>query len=363
MKKMCPYHKLDILQITQWLNELSSCGWALKKWGIFFCQFEEYEDEQLYYQLDADNWEDGPNKLRQAQLEELGWEYADTIGGTRIHIYKTLDEKATIPLDEGLNEFNRKKYRFSLAAGLLKVMLTLAVPLIHLITRWQFWLMEFMKKDKDVVGFLIIFLVAVLVGVFYDDGNGYRFYKYLERKTVYDRNSEKEQEIASSRIRMPFGVLQWILLVTLLGVAMWMEYGNTKPYVEPFYAERYYENTENFSKTLEEEYNLHGEYWMNVSEDVQEKLFGQIVERYVGSANYYGYTLFKKEKYDTHELWVVEEISDERFDKLVVAEGLGKFLGDGLIFIQMEDDLVYLRYWGERDISTILEKVTEIECR
>lgn len=363
MKKICPYHKLDILHITQWLNEWSSYGWTLKSWGAFSCEFEEYEGERFYYQLDVDNWEDGPNEARRVQLKELGWEYVESIGGTRVHIYKTFECKATIPLHEGFNEYNRKKYRFSLLAGILKILLVLAAMLIPLITQRQFWLMEFMENDKRVVLFLMVFLVAVVMGFFHDDGNCYKFYKYLEKKTFYNTNLETDLEIESSKVRIPFGMLQWSLLIFLLGMAAWLEYGNTKPYVEPFYAERYYENTEDFSKKMKDKYNLYGEYWMNVSEDVQEKLFDQIVERYAGYSNYYGNTIFRKEKYDTHDLWAVEELSDERFDRLVIADGRGKFMGDGLIFIQMEDDLVYLRYWGERDIESILEKVAELELR
>ena len=48
---------------------------------------------------------------------------------------------------------------------------------------------------------------------------------------------------------------------------------------------------------------------------------------------------------------------------LAAQEYIFTFLGDGLIFIRMENDIVYLRYCGERDIEPILEKVTENEYR
>lgn len=174
---------------------------------------------------------------------------------------------------------------------------------------------------------------------------------------------ETEVEPALDKIQLPYGMLHWSLLAGALIFVLWMEYGNSKTYIEPLFAERYYEHVEYFSKPLDEEFNLDGKYWMNVSENVQDELFEQIMERYSGYSNYYGYSLFKKEKYDTHALWKITEQKDERFDKLIVAEGRGEFLGDGLIFVQMEDDIVYLRYWEETEIETILEKVAEIEYR
>lgn len=363
MKKICPYHKLDILHITQWLNEWSSYGWSLKSWGLFFCEFQKYEGERFYYQLDADNWEDGPNEERKNQLKKLGWEYVETIGGTRVHIYRSYERKATIPLHEGFNEYNRKKYRFSLMAGILKILFILAGALVPLITQKQFWLINFMEKEKSVLWLLGIFVVALVMGFFHEDWNNHRFYKYLAKKAGSVTNSESDLNLELTKVRLPFGVLRMSLLLGALGFAIWLEYGNSKPYVKPFFAERHYAQVEYFSKALDEEFNVDGKYWMNVSENVREKLFEQMLERYVGYSNYFGYTSFKKEKYDTHDLWEVEELSDERFDRLVIADGRGKIMGDGLIFIQMEDDLVYLRYWGERDIESILEKVAELELR
>lgn len=93
MKKLCPYHRYDVMHITQWLNELSSYGWELSSWGTLFCKFQEYDGSRYQYQLDMDNRGDGANKERRKELEALGWEYADTISGTRLHIYRSLDWK------------------------------------------------------------------------------------------------------------------------------------------------------------------------------------------------------------------------------------------------------------------------------
>lgn len=363
MKKICPYHKHEILKITQWLNEMSSYGWKLDSWGVFFCEFQEYDGERFQYQLDMDNWEDGPNEERRVQLKELGWEYVETIGGTRIHIYRSFDRKASIPEHAEFIEFNRKKFRFSLLAGILGILLTLAAFLAVPISNMQFWLVELTENEKGSIPLLLVIVVALVMKFFSDDWHNHQLYKYLGKKASSITILETEVEPALDKIQLPYGMLHWSLLAGALIFGLWVEYGNSKTYIEPLFAERYYEHVEYFSKPLDEDFNLDGKYWMNVSENVQDELFEQIMERYSGYSNYYGYSLFKKEKYDTHALWKITEQKDERFDKLIVAEGRGEFLGDGLIFVQMEDDIVYLRYWEETEIETILEKVAEIEYR
>ena len=363
MKKNCPYHKYDILRITHWLNEQSSYGWVLDSWGSFWCKFREYHGERYYYQLDMDNWEDGPNEERRVQLKELGWEYVDSIGGTRIHIYRTFDRKASIPAHEEFIAYNRKKLCFSVLVGILGIISILAAFLAVPISNMQFWMLELSETEKGMFPVLLTVVVALVVNFLNDGWHNHQLYRYLGKKAVSITILETEDDRNGERIRIPLGLIQWSLLAGAFVVILWMEYGDTRPYTEPFFAERYYENIEHFSKPLAEEYNIMGSYWMNVSEEPDEELFDQMVERYVGYSNYFNYSLFRKEKYDTHDQWEVTEQQDERFDRLVIAEGRGEFFGDGLLFIRMENDIVYLRYWGERDIEPILEKVTEIEYR
>ena len=362
MKKICPFHKSDILKITHWLNEQSSYGWALDSWGMFFCEFKESDGERYQYQLDMDNWEDGPNEERRVQLESLGWKYVETIGGTRIHIYRSLDWKASIPRNEEFIQYNRKKLRFVPIIGLLGILLSLALFLWVPFSKMQFMLVELAECDKSAIPLLVVIIVIAVLQFFNNEWPYYQLYKYLGKVSSITI-LETEREIGGDGLYLPLGWIQWGLMIGALFFVIWMTYGNPKVYTEPLLAERHYEYIEQFSEALDGEYNLNGKYWMNISENVEQELFVQIVERYAGYSNYYGYNSFRKEEYDTHDLWKLTEQEDERFDKLVVAKGRDEFLGDGLIFAQMEDDIIYLRYWGERDISQILDKITEIEYR
>ena len=61
--------------------------------GIFFVKFKESEGKRYWYQIDIDDWEDGPNEERRKELESQGWEYKDTIPGSSYHIYRCTEEK------------------------------------------------------------------------------------------------------------------------------------------------------------------------------------------------------------------------------------------------------------------------------
>lgn len=357
MRKICPYDKHDIRNIIQWLNEQSDLGWEFKSWGTMFCKFEEYDGPRYQYQIDFDNQEEGANPEREAELTLLGWEYVETISD-RMHLYRTTNKNASISWNEQFCDFNRKKIRNSMIWRILGWLVSLAAVILVPLSKLEFWLVELTQNDKYLAPLLMIFVIIAVLHFFNDDWIDFRLYKYLGRVSEHMPGGG-EPEWGRSKVRTPLGIIQLVLLVAVLALALWVEYGKTEEYVEGAFVERYYRNIEQVHEPFEE-YSQLGYYWMGVSENVQEALFDQIVERYTGYSNYSGFSLFLKSKYDTHDRWTLTERVDNRFDRLLIARGTKQYEGMGWIFAQMENDIVCLRYWEENDILPMIEELTRM---
>lgn len=367
MKKICPFHRYDILQITQWLNEYSAYGWELKSWGTFFCRFQEYNGARYQYQLDMDNWENGANEERRAELEALGWEYVDTISGTRIHIYRSPDCKVSIPENKEFIEYNLKKFRFS-------PVLQLVLGVVLLVFFWsgtsfssgiQFILLNLTQTDKITLLLYGIYAAAIIVAALDAFRHCLQLYRYLRKKarSVSVIMLEAEQEYDSNEVYFISRIAEYVLvygaLILALGTLLfWGE--NQREYVKGAFAERYYSEITSVYESLGK-YPVYGSYWMNVSEAVEDELFDQIVERYAGYSSYYGNGFLFKRRYDTHDQWNIDRPEDERFEKLVIAEGIGKYYEEKLLFAQIGNDIVYLRCFRGADIPALIEELATIE--
>lgn len=366
MKKLCPFHRYDILHITQWLNEQSSYGWELKSWGTLFCKFQEYDGSRYQYQLDMDNREDGANEERRKELEALGWEYADTIPSTRLHIYRSLDWNASIPENKEFTEYNLKKFRFLPMWVLVNCFCVLVTLMLQtpLFLGMRFFILGLTRTDQTFLMLYGIYAAAFIVVVLDDFRHRLQLYRYLRKKargSVSITVLKTEQEYDNHGFHFPLQMVRDVLLflpLVLLLITLWSE--NQKEYTEGFFAERYYEGIDSVYEPFEN-YNAYGSYWMNVSEAVEDELFDQIVERYAGYSTYYGNGFFLKSKYDTHDQWNIEWQKDGRFEKLVIAEKIPKNNGEKMIFAQIGNDIIYLRCYREPDISGLLEELTKIE--
>lgn len=358
MKKICLYDRRDILNITRWLNEYADYGWALQSWGRFFVKFEESKGDRFRYQLDMDNWEDGANAERRAELEALGWNYVETIPYTRIHIYRSLNRKASIPPNEEFIRYNRKKLRFfpfwNLAGALLALTALLLIPL----SNQQFFLLELTQMDKGTRLLYAACILLITIQFFDNILHDYRLDQYLG--SLQKDIDLEEAQISACSFALPYIRLICRLLSTgfMIGVIC-LTFVPEKGYIEGAFVQRYYPEVGGVSEELWNTYGAHGNYWMNVSENVDEKLFSQIVERYSAYSNYYGHGFFRKSKYDTRDWWTVEERTDERFDRLVVAQGIGGHKGEWLIFAQQGNDIIYLKCRRTDDISGILDHLNK----
>lgn len=180
--------------------------------------------------------------------------------------------------------------------------MTLGAFLIVPVSKMQFLLVQLTQEDKSAVPLMAVFIVITILHFFNSEWHDYQLYKYLGR-VGENVKVALEQEWEEPRIHLPLELIQWGLIIGTLIFVLWLEYGNKKEYVEPIFAERYYDEIELIHEPFEE-YNLLGYYWMNVSEDVADELFAQI-----------------------------------------------------------GNDIIYLRYWGEWDVSLIIDEITKIDLQ
>lgn len=218
MKKLCPFHRYDVMHITQWLNELSSYGWELSSWGTLFCKFQEYDGSRYQYQLDMDNRGDGANKERRKELEALGWEYADTVSGTRLHIYRSPDWNASIPENKEFTKYNLKKFRFSpiweLAIGsIVLVLWSLQIPVF---SGKQSFVLNLTQTDQIFLLLYGIYAVVFIVEVLEDFWYKQQLYRYLRKKargSVSIKILKTEQEYEKHGFHFPLWIVRYVFLV------------------------------------------------------------------------------------------------------------------------------------------------------
>lgn len=164
-----------------------------------------------------------------------------------------------------------------------------------------------------------------------------------------------------NKFALPFEI--FFLVVLILGESRFtnskhINRANAISYADGLFVERYYETTQFGTSSGGKSEHLKGYYWIDVEKKVQDKLFSQIVER--NTAYFYHYDLLHKEKYNTSAKWIISELTDERFEKLVIARGILEFEDTRLIFAKMEDEIICLDYSGEKDISVLAEELAKV---
>lgn len=400
MKKLNLFSAHEVVGIMQWLNEQASFGWELKEWGSIFVKFQESDGPRCQYQLDLDNWEDGANEERRSELEALGWKYVDTIGGTKIHIYRSEDLSASIPPNEEFIAFHKKRLRITPIRGFISLLLAVSA-IFPMFSSIPYKLLEVTMTNK--YGPHLIAVLWLMIAYEYIKRVVYqqRLYRYLEdireipikeilrrgdyhEKNIFPRvlywgiliggilflwrldNTQDERDLADADATtryvdlaefqdddFKFAETTW----------SWSDYPDINrakyiSYKDGIFVEQYYEIRQYGYEIWDISEDLEGHYWIGVNENVQGKLFSQIVDRYT---NYhYHYELFHRKEYNTSNNWIVAEQTDERFDRLVIADGILKFEGYQLIFAQMDEHIVYLKYLGEKDISTVVEELVKV---
>lgn len=405
MIKICPFHRYDILNITQWLNEQDFYGWKLQSWGIFFVKFEESDGESWQYQIDLDDRGDGPDEERREKLEAGGWEYVETIFSTTLHVYRSKDKKQIFTRS---GEFCEKYCRKERNAAIVSVIVLLVLAAIYLaepVSKWPFLLVELTRTSKMRIGLYAV-LLFLFIGRMVDEFRRGREIRRILKKTCSISVIYGEEEAARRRIRIPFSLIQWILLIGMLlfviisgneegevrnlsevdGTVRYVSlealcgddfsfsetYFSDSPeinraccveWIDGIFAEQFYEVNQYGSWNGKDTERLTGDYWRGVSEKLSDRLFSQIVERYTVYSEYWGYlgsgSLKPTEDYEG-EPWKISEIESEAFTKLLIAERTVYGEEERLIFVRKGNDMAYLKYQGAASVELLIEKLTEV---
>ncbi len=357
MKKYCPFRGWEIAKIRQWLNEYASFGYKLKSWG-FFVHFEEVPDFNGQYQIDVDDKDDlGPNKERREELEKLGWSYEASINHTRCHIYYHKDRRAVMPVNQKLTEYNCKKFRWTPLLAVLAMLLGVFPEMLKQCSKYPFWMVDLSREDKMVPMFWCFIMCTVICSAATSIWEEYRIHQYF-KELAKVKVIGQESPMDAIGVRIPvIGVMIAVAAATMIGLVVFREKLDTRDYVEGYFSERYYQNIEEIYPFLEKSAGW-GSYWMNVSKDSEEKLFDQIIERYAGYADYYGGVLWGKDE-ATYEDFQLTEMTDERFERLVFAEGIEGKEQSSILFVQKENDILYFRFWDDIEISILLDEIAK----
>ena len=402
MIKSCPYHFYDIQRVSRWLNKQALQGWKLENWGVFFIKFRKSTSQETgIYQIDMDDKSGDPDVFRKEELSKYGWEYVTCIGTTRMHIYYNKDRDTRLPRNEAKISFNLKKLNSELFWSRI-IMLSIVVFFVAwLVLRNEFLYLQLLQQSIEVLIFYGIWILLLLcndIGLTHLNKN---LYNYLD---TYDHTVLKNTNTFENKrdIYFPAKLFMWIMFVMyvislfymknipaienlkdadaslkyidladiengdfILSDISWEEYpdvnfGNRIEYKNVPLTYDYYEIDQyGESKTSGQHIQMHGVYWNLKKETTAKKLFDQLVEC---SLKYpYEYSLrMRNLKYDKSSSWIKTEISDDRFTKLVVADGIDKpFEGDKQIFAWIENKIIFLKYFGNVETEILIEKIAE----
>lgn len=382
MKKICPFHKDDIESRVRWLNDQADRGLELYSWGFFFVKFKESEGKRYWYQMDIDDWEDGPNEERRKELESQGWEYKDTIPGTSYHIYRCTEEKKPFQRDSEFCRCFCKKRETGKWTNRIILLLAVAVYLYLLYSQRDILLLEISKGDLGQMHIYMAIFVCMILVLFRDLFYQRRLCRTLLREISSGvvpaaEKTEREQMNLNFLVTMITWVIYgclilWVIVtwnntttynlteksgeITYLELSEFLgdsvvfseEYLESEPEVNQmrsvtFYqgmlAEQVYE-VHQFGRMKDgEPENLTGCYWNQVTEKASEPLFAQIVNFYTSDA----------------DQWSMEELENSYFTELITAKGIERNRGVRCVFARKDQNIVYLWYRGNVPTETLIE--------
>lgn len=402
MKKICPFHKYDFMQIIQWLNEQSAYGWQLEEWGTFFVKFSEGMSKRYQYQIDMDDSKEEANYLRREELEKGEWKYVLTIPSARLHIYRSENMHISIPKSEYFCEYNRKKLQKDVLISSSLFGALIAVLLVLPVLKDEYVLVEFMQTDVGKLLFYVLWTTFLFL-----QGAGEIWHTCKLRKCLSEDYGDSvlqvEREDRNYGFLFPAKLLEWIVLIFSIVAIFWtgdaeefrnlseadasvkyvdlaafqaegfefkeisweeqpeVNFGNRIEYINALLCDRYYEINQYGTDAAGKDEQMEGLYWMGVSGKLGSQLFEQVFERYTTYSRYYsgGFSKENKERYYIKEHWKITEYQKTGFEELIVAEGTGDYNGDWMLFAKTQDEVIVLRYWGEASGEMLMEAIVD----
>lgn len=399
MRKFVPYHQNELSKITHWLNKLSKEGLCVETWGAFWLKFRDTEERDYYYQVDIDDSTADPNYQRRLELEKQGWQYVQTIGNTRHHIYRTRNQGVKLIWEDAYIAAYQKYLRSNTFWMIFSVLVYIAVWLYLIFWfRGPYALLAYIENDY-LYGNLQIFSQIFLIYNWTMEVIRMRSLQIMLQKEKGTFTAESYDGQEEKRI-VPYGLKQMVSLFIIIGVffALWqfeeketnfdntqaglacvdlqsleedgfkineitwkenpeVNFGNRILEAKGLFTEYHYKVSQYGTDSAGRDVQISGSYWKVRPDGLAESLFTQLLER---STTYRYENLYREEdKIEAKEYWNISERKESGFTKLIVAEPLTEDM-PLMIFAQKEDIVICLRYYGSLSGEIFVQELLKL---
>ena len=402
MRKLVPFGPNEIGKTTQWLNDLAQDGLCVETWGNVFVKLKEGETGDWNYQIDIDDSTGDPNYQRKLELEKQGWNYVQTIGTTRHHIYRTRNRGAQLVWDEEYIEKYQKTWRTDMLLGIVAEIFLVTLYLWFTIFRnWEYLMLTLVESSvSSMIIVTVLVLYTVFIGIGEIIGTG-RFKRRLaEGNQITEKNEDHYQRDIRMRPKLRYGLGKILMTLTTLvwfvlsldieakgdnfddcqpalacvdlrdieadGFAItsyiWADnpgvnFGNRILEKSGLFAEYLYEVDQYGTDASGENVQIAGNYYKLRPDSIADVVLEQLIDR---STSYmYEHQWLEEDKKLPEDYWVITEPETAVFEKVIVAES-DKENAPLMIFAQMEDVIVYLRYYGNLPAKTFVEELVRL---
>ena len=403
MRKFVLYHPNELGKITRWLNELSKEGLCVETWGTFWLKFKEAEEKDYQYQIDIDNSTAEPNYQRKLNLEKQGWQYVQTIGTTRHHIYRTdASDKKLVWEEEYITAY--RKYLSSNIFWIAICMIAYAALCIWVLfgMRGPYALLSYMENDGFYINFQV-FIQIFLIGSWIVQVVQMKRLKTLIQKAVEGSGGNYfDDHSFAKKNTIPYGMKQLFSIFLILGILIiylqleeketnfdstqkefacvdlrnveiegfelkeitWKEnpevnFGNRILEGKGIFTEYYYRVNQYGIDNTGKDVQITGSYFKVRPDGLAEKVLEQLLER---ATTYLFEGIYRAEdKIKAEDYWSISEQKAAGFTKLIVAEPLTEpEKRPWMIFAQKEDIVIYLRYYGNLSSEVFVQELLRI---
>ncbi len=401
MRKLVPFHANEIDKTMQWLNDLACEGLCVETWGSFFVKLKEGESADWIYQIDIDDSTGDPNYQRKLELEKQDWQYVQTIGTTRHHIYRTRNQSARLVWNGEYIEKYRKKQRVDLFWGVVAAIVCVIIYLwLAVFRNWDYLMLSLVESRWDLAVITVLVLYTMFVWILETAGTVRLERRLAEGNRLAERRDDNYQRDMRMRPKVLNGLGKILMIITTLGWSVFSlgledeghNFDDSQPVLpcvdlRNLEAEGF-EITEitwvdnpdvNFGNRILEKTGLLTEYFCEVhqygtdvaGEDVQisgqyyklrpDSITNAVLEQLIDRSTSYMYEhqWLEEDKKLPEDYWTITESEHAAFESVVVADAAN---GDGplMIFARVEDVIIYLRYYGNLPAGSFVEELTRL---
>lgn len=402
MRKFVPFSPNEIDKTTQWLNDLAREGLCAETWGSFWVKFKEGESKDWVYQIDIDDSTGDPNYQRKLELEKQGWQYVQTIGNTRHHIYHTQNQGVSLVWNAEYIEKYQKTLRTNMfweaVMGIIYVVLYLWLTVFRNGEYFLLSLVEASGVYEQILTFTIVCMVCDWIKDFVTMGK--LRHQLMQGLLLTEHGNNCDKKDIFKKCKVPQGLRQILKSVLIAGLVILIfgidDKGENFDDSQSALACVDLQDLEadgfeitsitwddnpgvNFGNRILEKTGLFTEYFCGVSqygtdangEDVQisghyyklrpdgmtEGVLEQLIDRSISYM--YEHQWLEEDKKLSEDYWTISEVENTGFEKVIVAEAANED-GPLMIFAQTEDIIIYLRYYGNLSAEAFVEELIRL---